>query len=175
MENTLILLSLLLCSVALGQDTTKDNSASRSSRGLYDFYSIFIEPRLVELEETTEKMSTSIDAQKQDLLHLKSLLYRILTEEKLIRRKMRKIDRSHMMLSIKEFRYISLTYSSSLPSHHLPYPSQILLLPLLILYFICYRNASDCFSTARQRRRTVIFKDPFSNFPDVTREADPED
>ena len=104
MEKTLILLSILLCSLVLGQDTTKDNSASRSSRGLYDFYSIFIEPRLVELEETAEKMSTSIDAQKQDLLHLKSLLYRILTEEKLIRRKMRKIDRSHMMLSIKEFR-----------------------------------------------------------------------
>ena len=104
MEKTSVLLTILLCSLVLGQDTTNDNSASRSSRGLYDFYSIFIEPRLVELEDTAEKVSTSVDAQKQDILHLKSLLYRVLTEEKLIRRKMRKIDRSHMMLSVKEFK-----------------------------------------------------------------------
>ena len=104
METTLILLSTLLWPCVFGQDTINDNSASRPPRGLYDFYSIFLEPRLVVLEETAEKMSTSIDTQKQDLLHLKSLLYCILTEEKLIRQKMRKIDRTHMMLSIKEFR-----------------------------------------------------------------------
>ena len=59
MEKTPVLLTILLLSVVLGQDTTNDNSASRSSRGLYDFYSVFIEPRLVELEDTAEKVSTS--------------------------------------------------------------------------------------------------------------------
>ena len=104
MEATLILLTTLLLSCVLGQHTVQDNSASRPPRGLYDFYSIFLQPRLIALEETAEKTSTLVEAQKQDLLHLKSLLYRILTEEKLIRRKMRKIGRTHMMLSIKEFR-----------------------------------------------------------------------
>ena len=50
-----------------------------------------------------------------------------------------------------------------------------LLLPLLILYIICCGNASDCFSTAQQKRRTVLLEDPFSKFPDLTREADPDD
>ena len=104
MDTRQIFFTTLLLMCVLGQDTIKDNSASRSTRGLYDFYSLFIEPRVIVLEETTEATLTSMEAQKQDLLHLKSLLYRILTEEKLIRRKMRKIDRSHMMISIREFR-----------------------------------------------------------------------
>ena len=104
MEATLILITTLLLSCVLGQDTVQDNSASRPPSGLYHFYSLFLKPRLVALEEKAEKTSTLVEAQKQDLLHLRSLLYRTLTEEKLIRRKMRKIGRTHMMLSIKEFR-----------------------------------------------------------------------